>query len=74
MNHLLKVFLKIIQGCILNKRKEGTDDTQYRFRNRAGNSVVLFVFTVLTLRYMDVNCDRHFCYIDLRHEKLVEIL
>jgi hypothetical protein len=81
MSHVLKLFLKVIQGRIYNKCEETITESQFGFRNGLGTRDALFCMQVLVQRCMDMKKDIYACFIDyekafdrVQHEKLIKIL
>uniref|UniRef100_A0A8D8PQH9 Craniofacial development protein 2 n=1 Tax=Cacopsylla melanoneura TaxID=428564 RepID=A0A8D8PQH9_9HEMI len=81
MNHLLKIFLKIIHGRIYNRCEEQVSDSQFGFRRAVGTREALFSIQVLFQRCRDVSCPIYACFIDykkafdrVQHVKMIEVL
>ena len=81
MNHVLKIFLKIIHSRIYKKCEENMGEMQFGFRNALGTREALFTLQVLIQRCRDVSCDVYICFIDYakafdrcQHHKMISAL
>lgn len=64
MNHLLKIFLRIIHARIRNKIKQNFDDTQLGFRNGFGTIEALLSLNILLQKCLDQRKDVIMCFIE----------
>lgn len=81
MNHILKLFLKIIHNRIYHRCEESIGRSQFGFRNGFDTWEAMFSTQVLIQRCRDVNVDVYVCFVDyekafdtIQHEKMVNIL
>lgn len=81
MDHLLKVFLKIIHKRIYRLCEEPLSPTQFGFRNAIGTREALFSVQVLFQRCRDMDVNIYACFIDyqkafdrIQHHKMIDIL
>lgn len=81
INHITKLFLKVIHRRIYSKCEEHISETQFGFREGLGTREAIFSLQVLIQRCRDVSQDVHICFIDfskafdnVRHDKLIQIL
>ncbi|KAL4120153.1 hypothetical protein QTP88_012884 [Uroleucon formosanum] len=81
MNHLLKLFLKIIHKRIYRKCEGQIASNQFGFLNAVGTREALFSAQILFQRCRDVNCSVFACLIDyqkafdrIRHDIMIRIL
>lgn len=81
INHITKIFTKIIHGRIYNKCESNISESQFGFRNALGTREAIFSLQVLIQRCRDMNKDAYVCFADfskafdnVKHEQLLEIL
>ena len=81
INHIVKVFTKIIHSRIYRKCDVYTSEHQFGFRQAMGTKEAIFSLQVLIQRCRDMNRDVYACFIDfsrafdrVKHTELVEIM
>jgi len=64
INHITKVFTKVIQNRIYAKCETNIFETQFGFRSALGTRKAIFSLQVLIQRFKDMNKDVHLCFND----------
>ena len=81
MNHILKVFLRVIHERVYKKLDDRIAENQLGFRKGFGTREALFTVQTLIERCRDVNCEVFICLVDfekafdkIQHRRLANIL
>ncbi|GJQ75623.1 hypothetical protein Trydic_g17701 [Trypoxylus dichotomus] len=69
MNHILKIFLKIIHRRIFRNAEQYLGRTQFGFRNAMGTREVTFALNMLTQSCRDINQSIYVCVLDFSFQQ-----